>query len=54
MTDITIHMCKNDGLENKKKKKIVFSHSGGSVSLTGVRESGSISGRLPDDPGGFT
>ena len=62
MTDITIHMRKNDGLENlKKKKKIfffffffVFSHPGGSNLLTGVRESGSISGRLPDDPGGFT
>ena len=27
---------------------------GGSVSLTGVWESGCISGRLPDDPGGFT
>ena len=61
MTDITIHMRKNDGLENckKKKKKNVFfsfgfSHPGGSVSLTGVQELGSISGRLPDDPGGFT
>ena len=32
----------------------VFSHPGGSVSLAGVRESGSISGRLPDDLGGFT
>ena len=56
MTIIIIHMCKNDGLE----KKIffffffVFSHPGGSVSLPGVRESGRISGRLPDDPGGFT
>ena len=36
------------------KKKIVFSHPGGSVSLPGVRESGCISRRLPDDPGGFT
>ena len=56
---ITIHMCKNDGLEKKKKKFfffffLVFSHPGGSVSLPGVRESGCISGRLPDDPGGFT
>ena len=53
VTDITIHMRKNDGLENLKKKKniffLLFSHPGGSVS----RESGSISGRLPDDPGGF-
>ena len=32
----------------------VFSHPGGSVSLPRVRESGCISGRLPDDPGGFT
>ena len=32
----------------------VFLHPGGSVSLTGVRESGSNFGRLPDDPGGFT
>ena len=45
--------------EKKKKKKnffffFVFSHPGGSVSLPGVRESGRISGRLPDDPGGFT
>ena len=50
-------MCKNDGLENYLKKKIfffVFSHPGDSISLTGVWESGSISGRLPDDPGGFT
>ena len=59
MTDITIHMRKNDGLENLKKKKkkfffFVFSHPEGSVSLTGVRESGSISGRFPDDPGGLT
>ena len=65
MTVITIHMRKNDGLEKlfKKKKKIfffffffffAFSHPGGSVSLPGVRESGCISGRLPDDPGGFT
>ena len=69
MTVITIHMRKNDGLENEKKKKknekkknekkknfffFVFSHPGGSVSLPGVRESGCISGRLPDDPGGFT
>ena len=62
MTDITIHMHKSDGLENylkKKKKKntfliFLFSHPGDSVSLPGVRESGSISGRLPDDPGGFT
>ena len=58
------YMRKNDGLENylKKKKKnfffffffLVFSHPGGSVSLPGVRESGCIYGRLPDDPGGFT
>ena len=58
MTVITIPMCKNDGIENLKKKKkfffFVFSHPGGSVSLPGVRESGFISGRLPDDPGGFT
>ena len=56
MTDITIHMRKNDGLENLFIIFFffVFSHPGGSVSLTGVRESGSISGRLPDDPGGFT
>ena len=57
MTIITIHMRKNDGLEKKKKKiffLFVFSHPGGSVSLPGVRESGRISGRLPDDPGGFT
>ena len=32
----------------------VFSHPGGSVSLTGVRELGSIYRRLPDDPGEFT
>ena len=43
----------------KKKKKnffffFVFSHPGGSVPLPGVRELGCISGRLPDDPGGFT
>ena len=42
MTVITIHMLKNDG------------DPGGSVSLPGVWESGCISGRLPDDPGGFT
>ena len=60
MTIITIHMRKNDGLEKKKQKKkkffffFVFSHPGGSVSLPGVRESGRIFGRLPDDPGGFT
>ena len=56
-------MRKNDGLEKKKKKKkkiffffffFVFSHPGGSVSLPGVRELRCISGRLPDDPGGFT
>ena len=35
-------------------KLFIFSHPGGSVSLPGVRESGCISGRLPDDPGGFT
>ena len=46
--------------KKKKKKKFffffffVFSHPEGSISLTGVRESGSISGRLPDDPEGFT
>ena len=49
MAIITIHMRKNDGLEKKK-----ISHPGGSVSLPGVRELGRISGRLPDDPGGFT
>ena len=60
VADITIHMSKNDGLENYKKKKFFFffffgfSHPGGSASLVGVRESGCISGRLPDDPGGFT
>ena len=55
MTIITIHMHKNDGLEKKKKIFFfVFSHPGGSVSLPGVREWGRISGRLPDDPGGFT
>ena len=40
-----------------KKKYIfffVFSHPGGSVSLPGVRESGCIYGKLPDDLGGFT
>ena len=35
----------------KKKKKL---HPGDSVSLVGVLESGFISGRLPDDLGGFT
>ena len=55
VTDIIIHMRKNDGLENKKKNVFfVFSHLGGSVLLTGVRESGSISGRLPDNQGGCT
>ena len=59
MAIITIHMRKNDGLEKKKKKFfffffLVFSHPGGSISLPGVRELGCISGRLPDDPGGFT
>ena len=29
-----------------------FSHPGGYVSLEGVRKSGSISCKLPDDPGG--
>ena len=40
----------------KKKKKIffVFSHPGGSVSFPGVQELGCISGKLPDDPRGFT
>ena len=52
MTIITIRMRKNDGLETKKF--FVFSHLGGSVSLPGVWELGHISGRLPDDPGGFT
>ena len=52
MTDITKHMHKNDGLENYLQKKI--SHPGDSDSLPGVQESGSISGRLLDDPGGFT
>ena len=51
MTDITIHMRNNDGLENYlKKKKKNFSHPGESVLFARVRESGSISGRLPDDP----
>ena len=56
MIIITIHMRKNDGLEKKKYFFFffVFSHLGGSVSLPGVRESGCISGRLLDDPGGFT
>ena len=58
MTIITIHMRKNDGLEKFFFFFFffffVFSHPGGSVSLPGVRESGRISGRLPDDPGGFT
>ena len=55
MIDITIHVRKNDGLENYLKKNIfVFSHPGDAVSISGVREPGSISGRLPDDPGGFT
>ena len=53
VTVITIHMCKNDGLENFFFF-FVFSHPGDSVSLPGVRESGCISRRLPDDPGGFT
>ena len=60
VADITIHISKNDGLENdlkkKKKKKdffFFFLHPGGSASLMGVRESGCISGRLPDDLGGF-
>ena len=50
MAIITIHMRKNDGLGKKNS----FSHLGGSVSLPGVRELGCISGRLPDDLGGFT
>ena len=55
MAIITIHMHKNDGLEKKKKNFFfVFSHLGGSVSLPGVWELGCISGRLPNDPGGFT
>ena len=59
MAIITICMRKNDGLEKKNKKIyffffFVFSHPGGSVSLPGVRELGCISGRLPDDSGGFT
>ena len=33
---------------------VVFLHPGCSVSLLGVWESGCISGRLPDDLGGFT
>ena len=41
---ITIHMLKNDGLENFLIF-FVFSHPGGSVSLPGVWESGCISGR---------
>ena len=59
VTYITMH--KNDGLENylQKQKKnyffyLYFSHSGDSVSLAGVCESGSISGRLMDGPVGFT
>ena len=51
VTDITIHMSKNDGLENYLKKK---SHPGDSVSLAEVWELGSISGRLLDNLGGFT
>ena len=56
MTVITIHMLKNDGLENYLNFFFffVFSHPGGSVSIPGVQESGCISGRLPDDPGAFT
>ena len=59
MTDITIHVRKNDGLENYLNFFFfffffVFSHPGDSISLTEVRESGSIPGRLPNDPGGFT
>ena len=50
--DITIHMRKNDGLENylPKKKTFYFSHPGDSH----LRETDSIPGRLPDEPGGFT
>ena len=56
----TIRMCKNDGLENylqkekKKRKFLIFSHPGDSVSLEGVWESGCSSWRLPIDPGGIT
>ena len=41
----------------RKKKFFIFflfSHPGGSVSLPGVRESGHITRRLPDDLGVFT
>ena len=54
VTDITIHMHKNDGLENYLKKIFFFSHPGDYVSVPGVRELGTISGRLLDDPGVFT
>ena len=50
-------MRKNDGLENYLPNVfflLLFSCPGDSVSLEGVRESGSISWRLPDDPGGIT
>ena len=52
MTNITLHMRKNDGLENYLHF-FVFSHPGDSVSLVGLRESAYNSERLPDDPGGF-
>ena len=53
------YICAKMMVWKKKKKKknfffFVFSHPGGSVSLLGVRELGCISGRLLDDPGGFT
>ena len=56
MTVITIHMRKNDGLENYLKFFFLFCNfTSGRFCLTpGVRESGCISGRLPDDLGGFT
>ena len=50
-SDRYYHVRKNDGLEIYLFIFIffLFSHPGDSVSLTGVCESGSISGRLPDD-----
>ena len=46
MNDITIHMRKNDGLE-------IFFFFHIQEILSHSREWGSISMRLPDDPGGF-
>ena len=59
VADITIHMSKNDGLENylkkkEKRKKKFFLYFHILEVLPHSRESGCISGRLPDDPGGFT